>query len=617
MKLSNNSNGNGNDLNAAPQPKIDKKKLKLQKKKEQKKRQKQKKADNKSTITSIATTTNGIKDENNIDIDDSNISNINSHKLISSSSSSSNNNNNNKEEEEFNIDENDPTFELYNKLLKHFDNPYKEDENNIQLEIKEEEEVEKEKENNIKIEEEINSSDDEEKKKKISNKERKRQKRLSLPILKQLVDRPDVVELHDVNSPNPSLLISMKSYKNTIQVPTHWCQKRKYLQGKRGFVKPPFELPSFIAATGITKIREAILEKEAEKKSKQKQRERVQPKMRRMDIDYQVLRDAFFVHQTKPKLSIQGDLYYEGKEFEISLKSKKPGFLSDELRRALGMGEGYPPPWLVHMQKVGPPPSYPNLRVPGVNSPIPEGCQYGTHPGGWGILPMNEFGKQLYMDPAGDSATQNNYVTREHWGELLHEVELDEDEMLDEDQDQQQQQYEQDDESSELHQQETSDREALDGISSVPSGLETPDVIDIKKSRYTDDGQPKQLYQVLEQSRNNSGGSGGFMDPNYKYNIPTIIKNQSGSGSGRNKVDVIKSQKSAPVEITFNPSELENVNVIDEDLLKKKYEQAVSSDKLNQQQSKTDYSDIIDEQVKKRKNQLQSQKDDKHKKFKF
>ena len=39
-------------------------------------------------------------------------------------------------------------------------------------------------------------------------------------------------------------------------------------------------------------------------------------------------------------MSIHGDLYYEGKEFETKLKDKKPGDLSDELRAALGMPTG-------------------------------------------------------------------------------------------------------------------------------------------------------------------------------------------------------------------------------------------------------------------------------------
>lgn len=76
--------------------------------------------------------------------------------------------------------------------------------------------------------------------------------------------------------------------RNTVPVPRHWSQKRKYLQGKRGIEKPLFKLPDFIEATGITQMRNAYHEKEEAKKLKQKQRERMQPKMGRMDIDYQV-----------------------------------------------------------------------------------------------------------------------------------------------------------------------------------------------------------------------------------------------------------------------------------------------------------------------------------------
>lgn len=48
----------------------------------------------------------------------------------------------------------------------------------------------------------------------------------------------------------------------------------------------------------------------------------------------------YFRWQTKPKMTIHGDLYYEGKEFETRLKEKKPGDLSEELRTALGMPVG-------------------------------------------------------------------------------------------------------------------------------------------------------------------------------------------------------------------------------------------------------------------------------------
>lgn len=39
-------------------------------------------------------------------------------------------------------------------------------------------------------------------------------------------------------------------------------------------------------------------------------------------------------------MTIHGDLYYEGKEYETRLKEKKPGDLSEELKTALGMPIG-------------------------------------------------------------------------------------------------------------------------------------------------------------------------------------------------------------------------------------------------------------------------------------
>ena len=151
----------------------------------------------------------------------------------------------------------------------------------------------------------------------LSKRKKKLLTRLSVAELKQLVHRPDVVEAHDVTSLDPRLLVTLKSYRNSVPVPRHWCHIRKYLTGKVGMEKPPFQLPEFIAETGIAKIRDAVMEQEAAKKSKAKARERIRPKMGKIDIDYQVLHDAFFKYQTKPKLTNHGDLYYEGKEYEV------------------------------------------------------------------------------------------------------------------------------------------------------------------------------------------------------------------------------------------------------------------------------------------------------------
>ena len=127
--------------------------------------------------------------------------------------------------------------------------------------------------------------------------------------------------MHDITAKDPGLLVLMKSTRNTVSVPRHWCFKRKFLQGKRGIEKPPFDLPDFIKKTGIMEMRAALQEKEDAKNLKTKMREKVRPKMGKIDIDYQKLHDAFFKWQTKPKMSSHGDLYYEGKEFEIRFVS--------------------------------------------------------------------------------------------------------------------------------------------------------------------------------------------------------------------------------------------------------------------------------------------------------
>ena len=212
----------------------------------------------------------------------------------------------------------------------------------------------------------------------ISKKQQRLNARLSVAELKRLVARPDIVEAHDVTAADPRLLVYLKSYRNTVPVPRHWMRKRKYLQGKRGKEKPPYILPDFIVDTGIMKLRGALAEAEEGKKAGAKARERMQPKMGKIDIDYQVLYNAFFKFQTKPKLGAQGDLYYENKEFEVKLDSTEPGHLSAALREALGMPNAEsPPPWLINMQRYGPPPSYGKLKIPGLNAPIPPGAQFG------------------------------------------------------------------------------------------------------------------------------------------------------------------------------------------------------------------------------------------------
>jgi len=64
------------------------------------------------------------------------------------------------------------------------------------------------------------------------------------------------------------------------------------LQYKRGLHKPPFKLPDFIENTGIGKIREGT--RDAGMSLRQRMKERMRPKFGKIDIDYQLLHDAFF-----------------------------------------------------------------------------------------------------------------------------------------------------------------------------------------------------------------------------------------------------------------------------------------------------------------------------------
>lgn len=254
----------------------------------------------------------------------------------------------------------------------------------------------------------------------LSKKKRKLLTRMKISELKALTDYPEVVEAWDVTAQDPVFLLRLKSMKNTVAVPKHWANKRKFLANKRGVLKQPFRLPDFIEATGISKIRDNAA---TDKKSlKQKSRERMQPKLGRMDIDYQVLHDAFFRYQTKPNLSVQGDIYYEGREHVNKMKIFKPGRISEKLRVALGIPENNPPPWIINMQRYGPPPSYSNLKIPGINAPLLDPTAEIT-PNLW-TPPLDEEKQVLVYD-----FNRKSDALVEHWGDLK---EVEEDQMSEE-----------------------------------------------------------------------------------------------------------------------------------------------------------------------------------------
>jgi splicing factor 3B subunit 2 len=396
------------------------------------------------------------------------------------------------------------------------------------------------------------SQDNQQKEKCVSsniNKKKKLQRRMKIAELKQICSRPDVVEVWDATAADPKLLVFLKSYRNSVPVPRHWCRKRKFLQGKRGIEKQPFQLPDFIAATGIEKIRQAYIEKEDSKKLKQKQRERMQPKMGKMDIifDYQVLHEVFFKYQTKPKLTILGDLYHEGKEFDhVKLREMKPTcMLSQELKEALGMPEGAP--------RYGPPPSYPHLKIPGLNAPI---------------------GRPLYGDVFGvHQQEQPNHEEEpvdktKHWGDHLEEEEelIEEEELED-------------------------GIQSVDSPSSTPTVVETPDVIDLRKE------PERPLYQVLEEQEEKIA-PGTLLGTTHTYVVNgTGIQDKTAA----KMVDLLRGQKSDKVDVTLQPQELELMD----NVLPAKYEEAREEEK--QRSRREDFSDMVAENEKKRKRKMQDE----------
>ncbi|KAF9556170.1 DUF382-domain-containing protein [Agrocybe pediades] len=442
----------------------------------------------------------------------------------------------------------------------------------------------------------------------LSKKKARKMARLTVAELKQLVKKPEVVEWTDVTAADPRLLLHLKSYRNTVPIPIHWSAKRDYLQGKRGIEKPPFQLPAYIADTGIATMRDAVKEKEANMSLKAKTRERVQPKMGKVDIDYQKLHDAFFKFQTKPPVTGFGEMYYEGKEFETSLKEKRPGDLSPELVEALSIPPLAPPPWLISMQRFGPPPSYPTLRIPGLNAPIPEGAQWGFHPGGWGKPPLDEYNRPLYGDvfgvlpKAGDSGT-GEPINKELWGELEPEEEEEEESESESEEEEEEEQSAPAD-----GMQTPSGLETPSGMASVVStvagGLETPDFLELRKGRAVSEvdssSGPRSLYQVVPEKQTSVRG---LMGSERGYDVSAVagapipvLGDERGTKRKANGVDV-----------SLDAAELEGLS---EEELRRKYDaHARGNAGVPGSGRGEDFSDMVAKEMSKKKQKMDKERD--------
>lgn len=494
-------------------------------------------------------------------------------------------------------DTNDPLWEMYKGIVGRFD------ENGEHAPAKEAEKPE------VYFDDEDDIPDEEhEKEPKISKKKRKELNKLSVAELKAMVRKPEIVEWTDTSASDPRLLIHIKAHRNVVPVPAHWSLKREYLSSKRGVEKAPFALPKFIQETGIAEMRDAALEKQDQSSLKQKQRERVQPKMGRLDIDYQKLYEAFFRFQTKPELTRYGEIYYEGKEYETNLKHLRPGELSDELKEALNMPPGAPPPWLINQQRYGPPPSYPALKIPGLNAPPPPGAMWGYHPGGYGKPPVDEHNRPLY---GGDifgvlhpqqNAQQGEPVEKEFWGELQASEESEE-ESEDEEE-------EEEDEDEEINEEDTAT-----GVHS-PSGLETPSGVasavpsefigaesisgefDVRKhhrgTETEESVHPRSAYQVIPERQTSVQG---FFGGDRAYDL--------GSSSGAHPVlgvddQTRKRKKPGDVDVSVDLDELQAGEGLKKENIQNLYDTQRRQQNQPQWGFQEDLSDMIAQESRKR-----------------
>jgi len=414
---------------------------------------------------------------------------------------------------------------------------------------------------------------------------------LSVAQLKAQVQNPELVEWTDVSSSDPKLLIAIKGSKNVIPVPTHWALKREYLSSKRGIEKVPWQLPKFIQETGISEMRDAAIQKAEEMTMRQKQRERVQGKVGKLDIDYSKLYDAFYRRQTKPELTKYGEVYYEGKEYETNTVNLKPGELTEELRDALSMPPGHPPPWLINMQRFGPPPSYPHMRIPGVNAPIPAGAAWGFQPGQWGKAPVDDFGKPLFggdlygvgiLDTHQEPTYHIEPVERNTWGVLRAEGESDDEES--------------DEEEEEVEEEEQGDEDIDSGIRSSMTtasamgsefgGTESVggDFM-IRKQRKgietEERGVPRSAGQILPEKNISATG---FFGGEHAYDLDAARRD--GLGQQRKR-------KAGEVDLSIDMDQLGDDDRLDKAALKKEYESRQRAEAAGNWQS-IDQDDLAD-----------------------
>lgn len=235
--------------------------------------------------------------------------------------------------------------------------------------------------------------------------------------LKAVVPYPELLELEDAGCEDTVFQNEMKG-RGVVPVPEHW-RSNSGRMFPRGYAKPRYRISPHVMDTGVPEMRRAVREEEASLGLRAKIKERLYPRLGRSLVNQQTLYNAFFVNGTRPRMTGYGEVFSARPEY--FMKRCRPGILSAELMEAVGIDERTPPPWLFRMQKHGMPPSYPDARIPGLNSPIPDGCLYGYQPGGWGEPVVCTEQSAASSEVAEAVCNEENQYTRPVYVEELEE----------------------------------------------------------------------------------------------------------------------------------------------------------------------------------------------------
>jgi len=160
------------------------------------------------------------------------------------------------------------------------------------------------------------------------------------------------------------------------------------------------------------------------------------------------------------------------------------------------------------------------------------------------------------------------------------------------------------------------DKTGLESTTSVASGLDTPETIQLRKQKDgtgtetpdTVDPRPKALYTVLEE-KPTSVPTNAMFGSAHTYVLPSASSAPPTTSKDSKRKEA---KKPGEVAVAFTPEELEN---LDAGTLKRKYDAQLEAEKAATRVDRTDINEVIEEQSRKKRRKETGK--DKGKKYKF